>query len=196
MSPELAQESLDLAKLPKGQRERRRRIVDAAVRALSGQDYHAVQIKDIAEDAGVALGTLYRYFSSKDHLYAAAVAEWGRSLENRAAEWPSPGLDRLRRKCALTLEEFRSFPELHRVYQALSTSTEASVRALAAATADAGHRWLAEDLDFDGTEAAHDHSRIIWGVIAVAVQEDVDDGDRILDRCLRMIEATTGSGAA
>ena len=33
--------------------------------------YDAVQMRDVAGEAGVALGTIYRYFASKDHLLAA-----------------------------------------------------------------------------------------------------------------------------
>ena len=38
-------------------------------------------MKDVAERSGVALGTIYRYFSSKDHVAAAALLEWARSLD-------------------------------------------------------------------------------------------------------------------
>ena len=36
-------------------------------------------MKDVAERSGVALGTIYRYFSSKDHVAAAALLEWARA---------------------------------------------------------------------------------------------------------------------
>ena len=63
----------ELAVTP-AQRARRQRIVDAALElALGG--YDAVQMREVAVRADVALGTLYRYFPSKVHLLVAAMAE-------------------------------------------------------------------------------------------------------------------------
>ena len=47
-------------------------------------------MKDIADRAEVALGTVYRYFSSKDHLIAAALLEWAGELGERADRRPRP----------------------------------------------------------------------------------------------------------
>src|SRR5919108_352324 len=66
----------DPASLPPSQRARRDRIVVAATELLAEVGYEAVQMRDVAERADVALGTLYRYFSSKEHLYAAALVAW------------------------------------------------------------------------------------------------------------------------
>ena len=63
----------DPATLPTTQRARRERIVAAAVELLDHAEYDDVQMRDVAERAGVALATVYRYFSSKEHLYAAAI---------------------------------------------------------------------------------------------------------------------------
>ena len=60
---------------------RRNRIVTAAIELLEDGEYDEIQIRDVAHQAGVALGTLYRYFTSKEHLYAAALLEWARSFE-------------------------------------------------------------------------------------------------------------------
>jgi len=48
------------------QEERRRQILDAAVRAFAKKGYHACRVSDIAEEAGVAYGLVYHYFESKD----------------------------------------------------------------------------------------------------------------------------------
>ncbi len=45
--------------------------------------YEAVQMRDVAARADVALGTVYRYFTSKDQLLAAVWADWREALENR-----------------------------------------------------------------------------------------------------------------
>jgi TetR/AcrR family transcriptional regulator, cholesterol catabolism regulator len=50
-----------------------------------------VQMRDVAQRAQVALGTIYRYFSSKDHLLAAALVEWVNDLEQRVSLRPPKG---------------------------------------------------------------------------------------------------------
>ncbi|MFZ2176808.1 MAG: TetR family transcriptional regulator [Rhodococcus sp. (in: high G+C Gram-positive bacteria)] len=55
-----------VAKAP--QRERYQRIVEAAMELASEGGYEAVQMRTIADRAGVALGTVYRYFPSKNHI--------------------------------------------------------------------------------------------------------------------------------
>ena len=67
----------DPAELPAGQLQRREKIVDAAAELLDRTEYQDIQIRDVCRQAGVALGTLYRYFSSKEHLYAAVLVRWG-----------------------------------------------------------------------------------------------------------------------
>jgi len=70
--------------LPRGQQERRDRIVRAAISLLEhGGEYDAIQMRDVAREAGVALGTVYRYFTSKEHLYAAALLEWADNFPPR-----------------------------------------------------------------------------------------------------------------
>src|SRR5580765_8798025 len=70
--------------LPRGQQERRDRIVGAAISLLEhGGEYDRIQMRDVAGEAGVALGTVYRYFTSKEHLYAAALLEWAGTFPGR-----------------------------------------------------------------------------------------------------------------
>lgn len=56
------------------QRERRDRMLTAAMKLASEGGYDAVQMREVADNAGVALGTLYRYFPSKVHLLVAALS--------------------------------------------------------------------------------------------------------------------------
>jgi AcrR family transcriptional regulator len=58
---------------PAAQVARRERILDAAVALASEGGYDAVQMREVAERADVALGTLYRYFPSKVHLLVSAL---------------------------------------------------------------------------------------------------------------------------
>jgi len=75
--------------LRRGQLARRQKVIDAALALASEGGYDAVQMRDVATRAGVALGTIYRYFSSKDHLLAAAFTDWASALETRLVQRPS-----------------------------------------------------------------------------------------------------------
>jgi TetR/AcrR family transcriptional regulator, cholesterol catabolism regulator len=85
---------------------RRRRLIEAAV-ALAGEGgYEAVQMRDVAARAEVALGTLYRHYSSKDQLLVAAMAAQADALRGRLEQRPPRGdtpaervADGLRRAC-------------------------------------------------------------------------------------------------
>jgi AcrR family transcriptional regulator len=83
----------DLARgqLTKSQAARRERVLRAALDLGASGGYDAVQMRDVATSAGVALGTIYRYFSSKDHLLAAAMVEWTHDLERRVGQKPPKG---------------------------------------------------------------------------------------------------------
>lgn len=57
------------------QRERRTRILDATISLASRGGFDAVQMRAVAEQADVALGTLYRYFPSKIHLLVSVLGQ-------------------------------------------------------------------------------------------------------------------------
>jgi len=69
--------------LTKSQVARRQKVLVAALELGAEGGYDAVQMRDVAATAGVALGTIYRYFPSKDALLAAAMVEWMEDLERR-----------------------------------------------------------------------------------------------------------------
>ena len=75
------------------QRQRRQRILDAAVGLAAEGGYDAVQMRAVALRADVALGTLYRYFASKEHLLVSALAEHVADLRGRLVERPPRGED-------------------------------------------------------------------------------------------------------
>lgn len=77
--------------LTKSQAARRERAIAAAMALALEGGYDAVQMRDVAQRADIALGTLYRYFSGKDHLLAAALVEWVQELERRVAARPPRG---------------------------------------------------------------------------------------------------------
>ncbi len=77
--------------LTKSQAARRQRVIMAAMELASEGGYDAVQMRDVATRANVALGTIYRYFVGKDHLLAAALVEWVTDLERRVSMRPPKG---------------------------------------------------------------------------------------------------------
>jgi AcrR family transcriptional regulator len=77
--------------LPRNQAARRGRVLQAAMALAADGGYDAVQMRDVAAGAGVALGTIYRYFTSKDQLLAAAMVEWLGQLEREVAKRPPRG---------------------------------------------------------------------------------------------------------
>jgi TetR/AcrR family transcriptional regulator, cholesterol catabolism regulator len=79
------------SKRARNQAARRERVIGAAVELASDGGYEAVQMRDVAERADVALGTLYRYFPSKDALLIAALFEMADDLKRRMAVYPARG---------------------------------------------------------------------------------------------------------
>lgn len=71
--------------------ERRRRLVEAAVKLARSGGYEAVQMRDVASAADVALATLYRQYASKDQLLLAALSNQTGILRDRLATQPTEG---------------------------------------------------------------------------------------------------------
>lgn len=74
--------------------ERARRILDSAVELAEQGGFEAVRLRDVASHAGVALGTLYRRFRSKEDLLVAAleqeIDDHGRKLARRPPAGATP----------------------------------------------------------------------------------------------------------
>ncbi|MCK9249651.1 MAG: TetR/AcrR family transcriptional regulator [Solirubrobacteraceae bacterium] len=62
--------------------DKRRLILDAAIRVFAARGFNNCRVSDIADEAGVAYGLVYHYFKSKDRLLDEAFLErWGLMLE-------------------------------------------------------------------------------------------------------------------
>jgi AcrR family transcriptional regulator len=76
------------------QRARHERILKAAAHLGAGKDLERVQMQEVAKLAGVAVGTLYRYFPSKTHLFVAVmvdqIGQMGIQLSRRSSTPTSP----------------------------------------------------------------------------------------------------------
>ncbi|MFB6891109.1 TetR/AcrR family transcriptional regulator [Kitasatospora sp. NPDC056327] len=112
------------------QLERREGLIAAALALVNEIGVERLQMKQVCERSGVALGTAYRYFSSKDHLLAAAIAEWQRLLlADLVAELRGPraGLgatDRVVRFVRGGMRAYQRQPELARLRVAVAASTD------------------------------------------------------------------------
>jgi AcrR family transcriptional regulator len=116
---------------PASQLARRERILDAAMELATEGGYEAVQMREVADRAEVALGTLYRYFPSKVHLLLSALGRTFVELQHSAQR----------------ADDASSTPE-ERIYRVIAAVTRylaknrrlsgAMIRALMIADVDAG----------------------------------------------------------
>jgi TetR/AcrR family transcriptional regulator, fatty acid metabolism regulator protein len=97
------------------QEEKRRVLLDAAVRVFARNGFHGARVGDIAEEAGVAHGLLYHYFSSKDEVLQTVFREnWGELLDRFQAVEASdePADEKLRGIVKILLRTWRNDPDL------------------------------------------------------------------------------------
>jgi AcrR family transcriptional regulator len=99
--------------------DKRRLILDAAVRVFARQGFHGCRVSDIADEARVAYGLVYHYFDSKEEildtlflerwdLLLAAIAE----VDGRAALSPR---EKLHEVASFIVDSYRHDPELMKV---------------------------------------------------------------------------------
>ena len=81
----------DMAETARTRNRPRRRILDAALTLASDGGYEALQVRAIAERAGVSSRTIYAQFPSLDSLLIVAVAEQSGELYRRLTESPLKG---------------------------------------------------------------------------------------------------------
>ncbi len=96
-------------------REKRKQILDAAIRVFADHGYHGARVSDIAEHAGVAHGLLYHYFASKDDVLRTIFTEnWGELIARfrtvEAADEPAD--EKLEGIAKILLRTWRNDPAL------------------------------------------------------------------------------------
>lgn len=100
------------------QEDKRRLILDAAVRVFARKGYHTSRVGDIAEEAGVAHGLLYHYFRSKEELLETIFRETWRDLLDAVRtveDTDESPRDRLAGVAKILLRAWRRDPDLVRV---------------------------------------------------------------------------------
>jgi AcrR family transcriptional regulator len=119
--------------LSANQAARRQRIVDAALALLDRRDYERIHMREVASEATVALGTVYHYFSSKEHLFGEVLVHRAAALRSSITRTPlvgeSPGerlMDALRR----TVWGFEKRPQIGKLIARLAASEDPGAAAV------------------------------------------------------------------
>jgi TetR/AcrR family fatty acid metabolism transcriptional regulator len=98
--------------------DKRRLILDAAVRVFARQGFHACRVSDIADEAGVAYGLVYHYFDSKDEILDTLFLErWNVMLEliRRVDGEQMPVRDKLEAIASFIVDSYQHDPDLMKV---------------------------------------------------------------------------------
>ena len=95
-------------------------IIDAAVRVFARNGFYNSRVSDIAREAGIASGTIYLYFKTKDEilvtLFREKMAEWVALVRRELAAERNP-LAKIRKIVALHFKVLEENPDLAEVVQ-------------------------------------------------------------------------------
>jgi TetR/AcrR family transcriptional regulator, cholesterol catabolism regulator len=151
------------------QRERRQRVIDAALALLRAGAYDTVQMKDVAEEADVALGTVYNYFSSKDHLFAEVLIAWASTLGTHLSRNPLRGTtdaERLTEVFHRSVRAFQRQPQLAQLVATLETSSDPYASEVLARLGEATTGVYASAMHDADADTAHAIVRVVDAVLA------------------------------
>ena len=98
--------------------DKRRAILDAAIRVFARQGYHSTRVADIADEAGVAYGLVYHYFRSKEAVMTELFTErWSLLLaaSDSLYEQDIPAREKLAGIARFIIDSYRHDPELMKV---------------------------------------------------------------------------------
>jgi TetR/AcrR family transcriptional regulator, fatty acid metabolism regulator protein len=98
--------------------DKRRMILDAAIRVFARRGFHHCRVSDVADEAGVAYGLVYHYFDSKEEILNTLFLERWQIMLDAIAEidrQPLPARDKLYRVASFIIDSYRHEPELMKV---------------------------------------------------------------------------------
>jgi len=104
----------------------RRRILDSAREVFFRDGFMAANLDEVAERAGVAKGTLYRYFDNKADLYVAVLADNGAAFTQRmreTAEGDGTALERLHRLARFYFDHWLNHQEYFQIFWAIDNQS-------------------------------------------------------------------------
>jgi AcrR family transcriptional regulator len=98
--------------------DKRRQILDAAIRVFAHQGFHACRVSDIADEAGVAYGLVYHYFKSKEQVLNELFTErWSLLLAaiEEVDRQPIGPREKLDAVAGFIIDSYRYDPDLMKV---------------------------------------------------------------------------------
>jgi AcrR family transcriptional regulator len=191
-----------------GQEDKRRLILNAAVRVFARKGYHASRVSDIAEEAGVAHGLLYHYFRSKEQLLETIFREtWGDVLGavRIVEESDESAHDQLAGVAKILLRAWRRDPDLVRVLvREVTRSSHLQRRVDEIDEAFAGLERIIARGQEDGEFRADVDPRMVSYVFYGALEEiltgwvlgQLEDGDEAIARAEETVVELVCSGLA
>ncbi|MEN8859937.1 TetR/AcrR family transcriptional regulator [Qipengyuania flava] len=111
----MSQVQISNDKTPRTERGRRtlRKLLDAAATEFADKGFHEASISGITRRAGVALGTFYTYYDSKDAIFRALVSDMSAGVGRAAREALDPGMGALEVE-RVALRAFLAFAAEHK----------------------------------------------------------------------------------
>ena len=174
----------------------RRTILESAREVFFRDGFMAANLDEVAERAGVAKGTLYRYFDSKADLYVAVLADNGKVFTERmreAAGTSGTATERIRALSRFYLAHWLNHKEYFQIFWAIDN--QSVIGQLPASVVDEVARLWEECLSIvaellacgveDGELAECDTwvvSNILWTVANAVIQSDSTEARRRLRR--------------
>jgi AcrR family transcriptional regulator len=175
---------------------RRERIVKVALDLLVNGDYEKIQMKDVAEASDVALGTVYRYFTSKEHLFAAVQLEWVKSLHRQILRRPPTGQSNLERLSQVLQKSVRAFqiqPQFYRVLLVLEVAKDPFAKELYEVMSRETEATYRESLSGIDPQTAADLLRVVLAVLGAELRgwvlgrQSIDEVRQNLDEALSLL---------
>jgi AcrR family transcriptional regulator len=175
---------------------RRERIVKVALDLLVNGDYEKIQMKDVAEASDVALGTVYRYFTSKEHLFAAVQLEWVKSLHRQILRRPPTGQSNLERLSQVLHKSVRAFqiqPQFYRVLLVLEVAKDPFAKELFEVMSRETEATYGESLSGVDPKTASDLLGVVLAVLGAELRswvlgrQSIDEVKQNIDAALSLL---------
>ena len=185
----------------------RRRLLDAAEATFAELGWYDASIVKITDAAGVAQGTFYRYFESKQAIFDELVDDLNRRVRRAMSEAAAPGTTRAERE-RLGFEGFFRFtaehPALYRVIRQAEFASPGALRAHYTRIADGYVAGLRTAMSA-GEIAVADPEVVAWALMGVGeligmrwvLWGDTDHvPDEVLDQAMAFISRGLGTADA
>ncbi len=107
-----------MATAPRQSVDKRRLILDAAIRVFARRGFHHCRVSDVADEAGVAYGLVYHYFNSKEEILNTLFLERWQIMLDAIGQLDSqevPARDKLYAVASFIIDSYRNEPELMKV---------------------------------------------------------------------------------